>query len=591
MRAHPEPVGRSTHQRKTSQESGTAGQASALSEKLNSRPQVAAISRLSDSMSGSTHRPLQRVVVSPSGYDAPVQRALWDYVPSWSKVKEWAPSVGVGTVATGLLAATGVGLVPALALGGLSAVASKAAGPGAGIGAAAGGLAGGLAGGAAGGLVGATTLGYGGAALGHALGGSTGKWMGGGIGAGLGAMVGSTGGMILGGLTGALFGGAMGADVQSHTKRALLGNPVVGVQTGVPSVGETVYRRGVEAARRAHGDGYTLPQLINQFDHAGLRAELTNLTPAHGFDQNDAALAYPVWIANFFAGDPGVAVREAQPMDYQNNDRNQDGVLIAALQANPYVASILDGTLFAAAPPLAPSLTFGGAAPPLAVEARDKFNKLVDHPLPQVGQVRTGSVTDPISYMSDTGNLTVGWGSPKNVLVHEMGHHLENNLSPMEFASMHNFLLARSHNNQFRTVGGKLIVNQEHSGEGYNTDTPNPDVQGSQSLTQLGVNMLKWRVGMESGEEGIDRSIQQTAHTPEASYVTKVYEGGAFRTEFLATTIHLLSRRDTADTLVQADPLRVAMFLSVAQPAAYQQVRLAMAAQGQNLDALIHKLG
>lgn len=590
MRAHAERAGQPTYQRKTHQDVDGSAPSSAFSNKLNSRPQVAAIARLSDSISGSTQRPLQRVVVNPSGYNAPIQRALWDYVPSWSKVKEWAPSVGVGTVATGLLAATGVGLLPALALGGLSAVATKAAGAGAGIGAATGGLAGGLAGGTAGGVVGATTLGYGGAALGQALGGSMGKWIGGGIGAGLGAMVGSTGGMILGGLTGAVFGGAMGADVQSHTKRALVGNPVVGVGTNIPTVEEVLLKRAQEQVLRAHPNGYTIPQLVAEFDNATLRGYLTNRLQALGGDAQAQLGNIPMLISNFFLSNQ-VAVGEAQPMDYQNNDHNQEALLTGILQANPYVASILDGTLFANPLVGGQSLTFGNAAPQIAVDAQGTFNRLVDHALPQVGQVETGALTDPISYMSDTGNLTVGWGSPKNILVHEMGHHLENNLSPMEFASMHNFLKARSRNGQFRKVGYGPVLNKAQSAEGYNTDTPNPDVQGSQSLTKLGVDMLKWRVGMESGEEGIDRFIQQNAHTPESSYATQVYEGGAFRTEFMATTIHLLSRPDTAASLVQSDPLRVAMFLSVAQPAAYQLIRNAMGLQGQNLDALIHKLG
>jgi hypothetical protein len=179
-----------------------------------------------------------------------------------------------------------------------------------------------------------------------------------------------------------------------------------------------------------------------------------------------------------------------------------------------------------------------------------------------------------------------------NTTVHEMGHHLENNLTPLEFGSMHNFLAARSVATNRRPTGLGAHYNKPQSGRGYNTNTPNPLAPSTMPFTALGTNLIKSSIGLESGDQGIDHFVQSLSHTPESGYATQVYDDDTMATEFMSTTIHLMAEPGTAAALLQADPLRVALYLKMARPAAYQLVSqaLAMAPAPINLNDEIHTL-
>ncbi|HYE52572.1 MAG TPA: hypothetical protein VEB20_23455, partial [Azospirillaceae bacterium] len=508
----------------------------------------------------------------------PVQRVSWD----------WVKALGTGLAVGGGVALAGMGLPAAVLLGLAGAGAAKAAGVGAGIGA---GLLG-AAGVATGELLPAMVAG---SALGGLAGAAGGRMadhdgvMGPGLGALAGATLGAlTGpGAILGGV-GAVYGGAIGADLQS---RATTHTPQAGTRQA-PDVGSVVVTRARERAAIGlpHGTVPTVDQVLAAVDDPVLRQYMTVRRPNYGGD--DA----------MFEGD----LSRLTGLHYGNavatpntEDTTRNVAVEAALRANPFVQSILDGTAFAGgqggAPP-ALSFDAGVQHPPQVAEtARGKFNALVrrPNPLPDIPNVHQG-LTDPVSYMGHTGDLTVGWGSPADVIVHEFGHHLENNLEPSEFGTLHNFLTARSKNSKLREVGYGHLLNKEPSGEGYDTTTPEPQVGGHSSLTRLGTDLVSWKLGLGQGERNIDRFIQQNAHTPESSYATQVDdEQSGFKTEFLSTTIHFMADPENADRLIAADPLRVCLFLYTANRQAYNAVSLALQALPQpvDLDRLIHRLG
>ncbi|MDE1150355.1 MAG: DUF4157 domain-containing protein [Azospirillaceae bacterium] len=471
----------------------------------------------------------------------PVQRALWDYLPSWQTAKSLA--VG-GAVGTGLFLGGLAAAPAALGLGLLSAAATRVAGVGAGLGAGALGLAGGAAGMALGGPVGAA---------------------------------------VLGGV-GSAFGGTLGADAQSkltpHPKQP-------GLRTA-PKTEEVIWQRALEKAEKIHPVP-NLAQIVAQIDDPALRNNMNRYVGSAHVSHQD--------MKDIIEHDYSTRGRYPQVNSPATAPANITAVR-NAVNADPFIQDILNGTQLAPPTgyPQAMALNAGPTRhPPAAAAARNKFNALVSRPaaLPPI-DVRKGKISDPISYMSDTGRLSIGWGSSTDTLVHEMGHHLENNLEPTEFGSMHSFLLARSSSNTYRKVGYNHLSNSVPTAEGYDADVPVPDVglglRRHAPLTSLGADFLGMQLRIPGAEQGVDKFVQHHAHTQESSYATQVYDGGDHRTEFLATTIHLMAAPASARALINADPLRVALFLSLAQPQAYGRVHQTLQLQGLDLDQLIHKL-
>lgn len=471
----------------------------------------------------------------------PVQRFSW---------KEALTSLVVGGGVGAILALSGaVGLPAAIGLGVASAAATQIGGVGAGMGAGA--------------------LGTGGALAGTAIGTALGV-----------PVVGAVSGGLLGTI-GSVFGGTIGADTQSKLTK----HPIQHVPDPIPTVGETIKQRATELAKK--DDDLTLGGVIAHLDDNNLETNINdelNGTHADLTDQEKYDMLQNL-ITEYYNAQGRTANINTHPDEYQIT------AVRAALQNNPYILALPEGNgLNQNGENVGiPSLTVNGANQhPMASAAQDTFNALVQRPgLPPVGGVKRGF--SPISYMGDDGTLSIGWGATTGVTVHELGHHLENNLPPVEFGTLHNFLRARSRNQQMRRVGKEYMLNKEQPGVGYDTTTPPVDVGGHLSLTRLAVDGLSAGTGIGNGPQRIDRFLQQMSHDPRSSYATKVYEG-SYHTEFLATTIHLMANKETAAKLIEADPLRVCLFLYFANQTAYDDVRNALVEEGINLNALIHTL-
>ncbi|WP_211101447.1 DUF4157 domain-containing protein [Niveispirillum sp. SYP-B3756] len=501
----------------------------------------------------------------------PVQRFSWKEAltslgVSW---EEALKTLGVGgAVGAGLALSGAVGIPAAIGLGvaaATSTAATKVGGVGAGLG--------------------AGTLGTGGALAGTAIGTALG-----------GPVVGAVSGGLLGTI-GSVLGGTIGADIQSARTDYNIHHD----KENIPEVWKTVITRAYEGI----GENDTVQSVINKIDSTGLRNNLQERVN-NNLITNDKAKFHKgtieIFVEQYLDG-------RISPLYNKQNPENDEQVktkIRGALYANPFISSILKGTAFG------PnggnvgnqSLTVNNADQhPMAAAAQHTFNALVQRPgLPDVGGVEQGSSS--ISYMSDDGNLTIGWGATTGVLVHELGHHLENNLPPVEFGTLHNFLRARSKDTRMRRVGKEYMMNKEQPDRGYDTTTPPVDVGGHLSLTRLAVDGLSARTGIGNGPHRIDRFVQQMSHDPRSSYATKVYDD-TYHTEFLATTIHLMANPETAATLIEADPLRVCLFLYFANRPAYNQVKNALQKPGKkaqkkrgkkapqkpiNLDNLIHRL-
>lgn len=482
------------------------------------------------------HAPLRSTLLATTSA-TPVQGAWTDYLPSWETTWNATKAIGTGALVGTALATTGlVGLPLAIGIGGASALATHLGGVGAGLGAGA--------------------LGLGGVALGGAL-----------------PLIGGTTTSVLGGTVGTLFGGTIGADTQSM----LMPPKKKEGKRIAPSIGEVITSRAIEKALKIKKD-VEWSDVYDQLDDKALKKFVVTQKPGSREDLAE--------VITYHYEHTGKKADFGTKIDSPTRD-----AVRTALKKNSFVKKILDGSLFKTGVKK-PALSLAKkSSSKTANTAVGKFNALVrrNKELPQISNVETG-YRDPVSYMSDSGKLTVGWGSPSDTIVHEFGHHLENNLEPSEFGTLHNFLRARSKSGKFRKVGYGSLLNKELKQEGYDTETPNPDVGGHSSITRLGVDMLRMGVGMKSGEESIDRFVQQNAHTSESSYATQVYEGTGFRTEFLATTIHYLANPKNALALIDADPLRACLFLYFAQRGAYEQVKSAVEKKGIDLDKLIHRL-
>lgn len=283
-------------------------------------------------------------------------------------------------------------------------------------------------------------------------------------------------------------------------------------------------------------------------------------------------------------------------------------ILGPVLAQHAYIQSIFNGTIHLA--PSNASLGINTPAPSgRTTTAMALFNRLVDRQgLPNIDEERTWS---PASAMGGS-VLSLGWASPSGVVLHELGHHLEDHVSPAEFATVHNFLRARSRQHaggiaDMRTVGYNTLWGGTPTETGYDIEAPRirtgRDNRSLLGLVGRGFQFLAGRLfGRDWGARGIENFFMGHANNRQVGYNTQVY-GGSFSTEYISTTIEMLNRPDTARELVGKDPLRVALFLYIANRPVYNQVAQAFALGLQNhnngnpaplpvrtLDHLIHTI-
>lgn len=340
-------------------------------------------------------------------------------------------------------------------------------------------------------------------------------------------------------------------------------------------------------------------------------------------------------------------------------DRELNPQLTEVLKRNPLIQRVRTGTLHAEVPQMRGELPAAGRIPigghdglnahtdDRVLEAAAVFNSLTDGPaLPPI-RVHP-MLLAPHAAMTQEGRLDLGWAASRGNLVHEFGHHLENNLSPKDFATLHNFLRARTRDvaedRQMHRVG---YFFENHPG--YRIDMPEINAGGlasrkdaesgparvrrvmeapvvgsvqvayrAQQATPLRylrlglVNAPAQQLGRAAsaltgrrefrnwGGNSVDDFFVFNANNPRLSYSSTVHdfdpdEVGNVNwdfgdtTEYLSTTVELFNHPSHAREVVKRDPLRVALFLYLANRPQYNAVRDEFFWDtGQDLNDLIH---
>lgn len=411
---------------------------------------------------------------------------------------------------------------------------------------------------------------------------------------------------------GAYYGATLG------TAFGPLGTALGGLVGGV--AGGLLGYKGVNAVRD-HTVGppsnSTTQSTLGPFDHTTSR--LPKLEGAEG-DRLMMLLPLPIQAA-LEKGEPGAIVRAndhfkqhfgaqiANPGDHERADPSKP-VLTEILLDTEYIKMILKGGLHkqpdrgqssassSGGSAVTGNLKYkGDNAPVHAKEAQIMFNKLVSTPVTSVG-INKNKI-DPVSAMGVEaslipqkmpGQLHVGTVATRGILLHELGHHLENNLSYLDFATLHNFLRARSKGNTMRKVGYQPLLGRESSEIGYNTENPDLQMPGSPSLLKTGMAAIPNTWGNEAAGNVINRFVMDNSSTDQTSYHSLSDRSGG--TEFLSTTIHFFSDPTAAFNLVRKDPFRVAFFIMMANKPVYEEIKAAFTQKTRiDLDTLLHKIG
>lgn len=295
-------------------------------------------------------------------------------------------------------------------------------------------------------------------------------------------------------------------------------------------------------------------------------------------------------------------------------DQAFDADLEAVLRADLFMQGMLAGEIARTGTP-AKAGVIGGVQNPtgMLLRAAQQFNNIVTTPVPQIATESVSKI-DPVSYMSNDGTtITRGTGATEGILLHELGHHLENNLDPADFATLHNFIRARAVDDgtgapRMKGVGYKRLGGTKSSAEGYDTLPMNYNVKNMAGIgmkTHLAKLGIKKGFGLNSDatKTGAKREIEDSmlswGNSNDVSYYTQS-DSGNYATEFLSTSIEFFAKGTTVDRMVSADPLRVALLLYLANRPQYILVRDALQARrhlpppmpGTNylLDNLIHKV-
>ncbi len=189
---------------------------------------------------------------------------------------------------------------------------------------------------------------------------------------------------------------------------------------------------------------------------------------------------------------------------------------------------------------------------------------------------------------------------------HELGHHLEANLGVEDMTRLYRGLYAR-------TFSAPVVHHDPASLEWHHPHLPIPD-QGIRRTgqrpnnTHYGLDLFLPPTGItptplppfiavgDTAQNALKNpSDDQSYRSQELAYpatVTTYTDTGhvyttqpSYSTEFLSTTAEMMTRPRNARLLVETDPMRVALFLKVANPRIYAEVQHNF---GGNLDALLH---
>lgn len=237
-----------------------------------------------------------------------------------------------------------------------------------------------------------------------------------------------------------------------------------------------------------------------------------------------------------------------------------------------------------------------GNFPQFIQDGFDAFNRFTNFhlqngaPLPEVNVDRNlisigaylqeGNVININGINAVGGEMNVGIGCGFTQVSHELGHHLENNLNLLDFSTIHNFLRGRTRNNGNggeRKTGQALREINRH--DGYDAVLPEMNFMNPlsrflfdrsnviSSYLYNGFNILN--------QNNIRDYFYQTQGSRNVSYATTMY-GQDYGTEFISTTVELLVDSVGRERLINTDPLRVVLFLYVANRPAYVNLRQQM---------------
>jgi len=421
----------------------------------------------------------------------------------------------------------------------------------------------------------------------------------------------------------------------------------------IPDKEELYWERLRQQAGPAGGGIGLVLHLINYITNA---ANAARVGPAIAAAVNAAAPGI-LTIAQLRAViNAAMAGNMAAPGQYAA-DTAHNAALTAELRANPFIQSVMNGTVHNAVSGQRNTVPAAGGTIPApaagaddrVLETTDLFNRLTNLPAP-LPAVAVNPINGPHAAMDANGNMDLGWAAARGNILHEFGHHLENNLAPADFATLHNFLTSRTnpppmgaaaapmtgmrdsgyffeHHPGYainmpqinagglagriipqtpwqhvkRAVSTPFIAASQVAGRAYHA-TPlryaGLPVSGiKQQIGKLASVMTGRREPRNWGAKGVENFFVHNANNQKLSYSTAVHRFNTGinddgTTEYLSTTTEFFNRPSHARELVKVDPLRVALFLYLANRPQYMLVRNAfnLANPPLNLDNLIHTI-
>lgn len=239
-------------------------------------------------------------------------------------------------------------------------------------------------------------------------------------------------------------------------------------------------------------------------------------------------------------------------------------------------------------------------------------------PLPpvEIDDTAFGGVTFSRHNLARHGKQLYGLGAGPSQVMHEQGHHLENYLGVNDFANLHNYLYRRSDPVRPERESGwdrlaGIQMNVPTGGPGYNVKFPEMHFQNIISrnlpsgnglirfaLFNAGNALLYEAASLfgqnDRGQQFIDDFFLEESNSNSTGYASH-YKSGEYGTEFLSTTAELLSTLRGAQTVINSDPTRVALFIYMANRPLYLQIAQLFQQspnnlQGITLDDFLHLL-
>lgn len=286
------------------------------------------------------------------------------------------------------------------------------------------------------------------------------------------------------------------------------------------------------------------------------------------------------------------------PGNFQMNDSRYNIIVTQCLLNNPFIIRLLNGQVYNAIPtqrrtqPIAGSVAVNNhATDDRLMSAIDVFNRITNVPLPNITE---NFIKAPNASMNGNGVMNIGWAVTRGNLLHELGHHLENSLSPLAFATLHSFLRARTlpQSMQRQNPGIRNVGYFFENGNGY--DILNPQINAgilfryTQQTPLRYIGMVARDIIFQVGRfisflsgnrtcqnllsRPIDNFFVHNANNYQISYNTLLHTSGNGSTEYLSTTVEIFNHPGHLLEMINRDPLRITLFLYLANRQVYDIV-------------------